>query len=207
MRFRTFPLTLTLLLAFMFAFSVLAQTPFPAPIPTTPSVNSVANPPTVIPDPCKASSDELPVAMISAGVSFDYITHQPSANTSAAFKIGSIACVPTYSISTFETANIRFGTGGVKSDTIGLKTGLLQVFYHQPHWGVFTITDGGVIKFDQATLSTFTGQAGVYFDAIGKLSKDAHHGWVAGIFREVSVAGMQVKPVYSVQIMTTFGKN
>lgn len=151
---------------------------------------------------------DAPDFLISAGVSFDYATKQPSVLTGVAPKIGNIAGIPTYSYSTFETANLKFLKTGIaaSSQSVTAKTGILQIPFRGKHWGVFVLTDGGVVKFDLATLSTFTGGGGVYFDLIGIATKDKHHGWVAPMFREISITGMQIKPNYGVQVITTFGR-
>jgi hypothetical protein len=152
------------------------------------------------------AQSESPDFLISSGVTLDYATGQPSANVSIAPKIATLAGKPTYSYSTFESSNLKFLQTGLTSAQVSIRTGFLQVVHQRKHWGVFVLTDGGVLKFDAATLSNFTGGVGLYFDLIGYVTKDKHHGWVSPIVREVAIAGMQVKPVYGVQVSTVFNR-
>lgn len=147
-----------------------------------------------------------PDFLVSSGISFDYATGQPSANVSVAPKVASLGGKPTYSYSTFETSNLKFLQTGLSSAQVSIRTGVLQVVVQRKHWGAFLLTDGGVLKFDAATLSNFTGGVGLYFDLVGYATKDKYHGWVSPLVREVAIAGMQIKPVYGVQVTTVFAR-
>lgn len=143
--------------------------------------------------------------LVSSGVSVDYANHQPSANFSVAPHVANLAGMPTYSVTSFETSLRK--AAGQTSNTLTLRTGILQIPWHSNHFGVFVLTDGGVVKFDLATLSTFTGGVGAYVDLGGIVTKDHYHGWLSPMLREVSIAGQQIKPVYGIQFTTVFSRS
>jgi hypothetical protein len=143
--------------------------------------------------------------LISSGVGIDYFNHQPSANFSFAPHVTDLAGMPTYSVSTFETAFIKNSASSAQSLT--LRTGVLQIPWHGTHYGLFVLTDAGVLKFDMGTLATFTGGGGLYLDVGGLVTKDKQHVWISPMVREVSLAGQQVKPVYGFQVSTIIKKD
>ncbi|HXR40678.1 MAG TPA: hypothetical protein VN776_16360, partial [Terracidiphilus sp.] len=72
--------------------------------------------------------------LLHAGVSTDFVSHQPSALTGFSYQVATIGGMPTYWSTTFETALIK--TPNV-SNSITLATGFLQIPYHQNHWGLY----------------------------------------------------------------------
>lgn len=148
-----------------------------------------------------------PDVVISTGSSLDYATHQPSARVLVGPKVANPLGIPTYAVVSYEQNVFKRNTGVLSPSTaLTVRAGILQIPIRGKHWGVATLTDAGVAKFDLASLTTFTGEVSVYWDVIGVFTKDKYHGWIGPVAREVAIAGFQVKPVYGLQLTTLFNK-
>lgn len=150
-----------------------------------------------------------PDVIVSTGASLDYATHQPSARVLIGPKIASPLGIPTYAVVSYEQNVFKMrssATATSQSNALTIKAGILQIPYHGKHWGVATLTDGGIVKYDTASLATFTGEVSVYWDIVGQFTQDKYHGWIGPVAREVSIAGLQVKPVYGLQLTTVFSR-
>lgn len=144
--------------------------------------------------------------LLGTGVSYSSVLQQSSSLTSFSVRIASIAGRATYATTEFETSWASIRSGNV-SGSLSTKAGITQVLW-APSQNVYLWcnTVGGVTKFDLASLSSFSGAVGLAWDAGARFTKGKYHIYVVPLVREISIAGMQVKPAYGIQILSGFSR-
>jgi hypothetical protein len=152
--------------------------------------------------------------LIGTGVSADYVARQTSSLSSLSIKVADLGGKPTYISTTYglsfgSIANaVKTGNLTAASSALVIKAGITQVFWHpKPHWYFYCESQLGIVKFDWSTLGNASGSVGLAIDLGGIATHDKYHIYLSPLATEVSIASLQVKPSFGVQVLTGFKKN
>jgi hypothetical protein len=177
-------ISIAMILALSLTLAAQTVDPTPSPQPATPFVSQY---------------------IVNTGASADYATGQSSVLSSVLVKVTSIGNLPTYSVTTFETAMLRTGAPAALNSSLSIRTGVCQAIVQKTRWGVLLCTDFGILHFSPATLGNITGSVAPYVDLLAIVTKGKYHGYLSPVWRQVSIASLSDKPTVAIQIGTTFG--
>ncbi len=152
-----------------------------------------------------AAQTETPQYVLATGISYDAVGNQASTVSTLGVKVAEIKGLPTYQLTTLETALV---SGALAANTAAtIRAGIWQTVYQtaskQVSLGV--CTDVGVMKTgDEATVGTITGCGGLSWDVGARLTGGKVHVFLIPTVRIIAINGVQVKPSYGLRIGTGF---